>query len=188
MSRIGKQSINIPEKVEIKFNKNAIAIKGPKGEINFNLPSEIEVNQQENTLTLTIKNFDDSSQQSLWGTYNRLINNGIIGVTQGFNKKLNISGVGYRANIKGQTLILEVGFSHAIEYPIPMDVKVEVENNNIIIVSGTDKQRVGQTAAEIRAFKKPEPYKGKGIIYEGEVIRRKQGKQAAGSSEGGGKK
>ncbi|MFH1713314.1 MAG: 50S ribosomal protein L6 [Candidatus Jacksonbacteria bacterium] len=188
MSRIGKQSINIPKEVEIKFDKNFITIKGPKGEINFNLPKEIQINEKENILTLTIENFGDSSQQALWGTYNRLINNGIIGVTQGFSKKLNINGVGYRANIKGQTLILEVGFSHSIEYPIPKDIKIEVENTNIIIVSGIDKQKVGQAAAEIRAFKKPEPYKGKGIIYENEVIRRKQGKQAAGSSEGGGKK
>lgn len=188
MSRIGRQSINIPKEVEIKLDKNFIAIKGPKGEINLNLPKEIQINQQEKELTLTIKNFDDSNQQALWGTYHRLINNGITGVIHGFSKKLNITGVGYRASLKGQMLTLEVGFSHPIEYLVPEDVKIEVEDNNIIIVSGIDKQRVGQTAAEIRAFKKPEPYKGRGIIYEGEVIRRKQGKQAAGASAGGGKK
>jgi large subunit ribosomal protein L6 len=119
----------------------------------------------------------------LWGTIQRLITNQIIGVTQGFEKRLNLVGVGYRANVSGQDLVLEIGCSHPVKYLIKEGVSIKVEGNTII-VSGIDKEKVGQTAAEIRAFKKPEPYKGKGIHYEGEVIRRKAGKQVAGAAAG----
>ena len=184
MSRIGKQPIVIPKEVEVKLNKNSITVKGPKGELSLTIPAQITVSQKDRVITVSVKDSKEAISQALWGTIQRLINNNIKGVTQGFCKKLNITGISYRVSIQGTTLILEVGFSHPVKYSIPEDIEVKVEGNNAIVISGIDKQKVGQIAAEIRAIKKPEPYKGKGITYEGEVVHRKPGKQATGSKEG----
>jgi len=178
MSRIGKQPIKIPDKAKINLENNSIHFKGPKGELSLKLPDKIVVKQKKDYLLVTVKNPKDLKQKALWGTYQRLISNQILGIIQGFSKKLNISGVGYRANVQGKKLILELGFSHKIEYKIPEKIEIKAEDNSLQII-GLDKQKVGQVAAEIRAFKKPDPYKAKGITYEGEIVHRKPGKQVA---------
>jgi len=180
MGRIGKQLITIPQEVDVTIDKALVTVKGPKGELRVQIPEGVKIEKTDDALRVSITTDEN---RALWGTINRLISNNIVGVTKGFSKQLIISGVGYRANIKGDVLVLEVGFSHSIEFPIPDDVTVELEGNNIINISGIDKQRVGQIAAEIRSVKKPEPYKGKGIAYSDEQIRRKQGKQAVGTTE-----
>lgn len=185
MSRIGKQPIPIPEGVEVTIDENLVTIKGPKGTQTTNIPKAIQVAKDDKTLLVTKTNATSNEPNALWGTIQRLIKNDIIGVTQGFTKKLEMTGVGYRAHMKGKALVLEVGFSHEVTIDPSEDVTLLVEDNTTIIVSGNNKQRVGQVAADIRAVKKPEPYKGKGIAYEGEIIKRKAGKQAA-SAEGSG--
>lgn len=186
MSRVGKQPLTVPQGSTIKSMGNVLTITGPKGTLSLTLPSAITVtlpHDDVKTLSVQTKNEKTSQARALWGTYTRLIKNTLIGVTEGFTKKLIISGVGYRANIQGKNLVIEVGFSHPVEFPIPSDVTIQVEPNNALSISGIDKHRVGQVAAEIRNVKKPEPYKGKGIAYGGEIIRRKQGKQAASSAK-----
>jgi large subunit ribosomal protein L6 len=182
MSRIGKQPIITPKEVEVKLNKNSITVKGPKGELTLTIPAQVTVAQKDEVITVSVKDSKEAISQALWGTIQRLINNNITGVTQGFVKKLNITGVGYRASVQGKILTLEMGFSHPVKYVIPENIEVKVEGNNAIIISGIDKQKVGQVSAEIREIKKPEPYKGKGIAYEDEVVRRKAGKQATSSA------
>ncbi|MDD4606910.1 MAG: 50S ribosomal protein L6 [Patescibacteria group bacterium] len=181
MSRIGKQIINLPEKIELIMDDSIIKVKGPKGELSLNLPKTIKVKKDNQTIIVNVENEDIKEQRSLWGTYNRLINNMVIGVSQGFEKKLEINGVGYRAEVKGKILVLNVGYSHPFEFEIPEGIEIKVEKN-VISVAGIDKQLIGETAARIRKIRKPEPYKGKGIKYADEIIRRKVGKRAAGSS------
>lgn len=178
MSRIGKQPVNIPQGVEIKIEPSRIIVKGPKGELTQALHPAVILERKENQLFVTVKNPDEKSQKSLWGLFKRLIANMVIGVTDGFSKKLEVNGVGYRAAVSGKNLNLQLGYSHPIDFLIPAGIEIKVEKN-VITVSGSDKQVVGQTAAEIRMLKKPEPYKGKGIKYSDEVIRRKAGKTAA---------
>lgn len=178
MSRIGRQPIIIPDNVTVTINKDKVTAKGPKGELTQQLTKVIEVAQKENEIIVSVKNPEDKKQKALWGLSQRLISNIIIGVTDGFSKQLEVNGVGYKAIIQGNTLTLHVGYSHQVDYPIPEDIKIEVEKN-LITVSGINKQQVGQVAAEIRKVRKPEPYKGKGIKYVDEVIRRKVGKTAA---------
>jgi len=182
MSRIGKQPIVVPDGVEIKLEAGKITVKGPKGELTRDLQPLVSVTRQDNQLLLTVKNTLDKKQKSLWGLFRQLIANMILGVIEGFSKKLEINGIGYKAAVSGETLVLQLGYSHPIEYKIPKGIEIRVEKN-IINVSGADKQLVGQTAAEIRALRKPEPYKGKGIKYIDEVIRRKVGKAAAKGAE-----
>ena len=177
MSRIGRQIISIPETVEIKIEKEEISVKGKKGELKQALPDFLRVVVKDAQLTVNIKNVTDKKQKSLWGTMNRLIFNMIKGVTDGFEKKLEMVGVGYRGEVKEDKLILRLGSSHLIEYPIPSDIDIKVEKS-FIIITGIDKQKVGDVAATIRRFRKPEPYKGKGVKYVDEVIRRKAGKKA----------
>jgi len=178
MSRIGKQPINVPAGVEVKITADLITVKGPKGELKERLVSNVNIDQSENIITVTVKDPEDKKQRSLWGLYRRLIGNMVIGVTTGFSKQLEINGVGYKAVASGKVLTLNLGYSHPIEYQVPAGIEVKVEKN-VITVSGFDKQLVGQISAEIRKFRKPEPYKGKGIKYSTEVIRRKEGKTAA---------
>ncbi len=177
MSRIGKQLIIIPAGVEVKVEVNKIKVKGSKGELTQNIHPMVDVVQKDGQLVVSVKNPQDKSQKALWGLFNRLVFNMIKGVVEGFSKRLEIHGVGYKAVASGSNLVLSVGHSQPFEYKIPAGIEIKIEKN-IVTVSGIDKQLVGQTAAEIRAVRKPEPYKGKGIRYIDEVIRRKQGKTA----------
>ena len=179
MSRIGKKSIQIPDKVEVKIEQDFVIVKGPKGELKQKLVPEVKIELKDKELNVNVKDQNEKSQRSLWGTFRQLVNNMIQGVLNGFEKKLEINGIGFKAEVKGQELILNVGFSHIVNFKIPEGIQILVEKN-IITVSGIDKQLVGETAAQIRKVKKPEPYKGKGIKYIDEVIRRKAGKQAKG--------
>lgn len=176
MSRIGNTPIALPEKVEVKIDAdNLVTVKGPKGELQEKLSPKITVKNEDGTLVFE-RGSDQKEERSLHGLSRALVNNMIIGVTQGFQKKLVLVGVGYRAEKKGDTLILNVGYSHPIEIKDTADVKTEVPNQNEIIVSGINKALVGNFAADIRAWREPEPYKGKGIKYENEYIQRKEGK------------
>lgn len=180
MSRIGKLPIAIPQGVNVeKRNGNVVAVKGTKGELVFNIPAGIEIAIENNTLICTRKS-DSQGHRSLHGLCRTLLANMIQGVTKGFEKRLEIHGVGYRANVQGKKLVLSLGYSHPIEYNPPegITIAIDQEKKNILIVSGPDKQLVGQVAADIRSYRKPEPYKGKGIRYEGEHIVRKAGKAA----------
>ena len=174
MSRIGKQPVIIPSGVAVELGADTITVNGPKGSLSqFTMPG-IDVTQADNEIV--VKRIDDTPpMRSKHGLMRSLINNLVVGVTTGFSKKLEINGVGFRANVQGQTLNLSVGFSHEVKYKIPQGITVTVEGN-VITVSGISKQQVGQVAAEIRAIKKPEPYKGKGIKYDDERIIRKSGK------------
>ncbi len=177
MSRIGKQPIKIPEGVEVKLDNDSIAVKGPKGALELKLDKQIKVEIEDDFIKLTpVKKTEQSS--ALWGLMRALIANMIKGVLEGFEKKLEIVGVGYRAEAQGENITLNMGFSHPVKLSIPSGITINVEKN-IITVSGIDKQLVGQFAADIRAVKPPEPYKGKGIKYIDEVVRRKAGKKAA---------
>lgn len=178
MSRIGKQPILIPDRVEVKLENRNILISGPKGELKQVLPDFVNVEIGDNQLKVSVKDSQIKKQRSSWGTFARLIFNMTIGVSKGFEKKLELVGVGYRAQITDNILKLTIGFSHPVEFLIPKGVEIKVEQNNIIIVSGIDKQLVGEVAAQIRRLRKPEPYKGKGIKYSDEVIRKKAGKKA----------
>jgi large subunit ribosomal protein L6 len=178
MSRIGKQIIKIPSSIEIKILKNEVLVKGPKGELKQELPPFIKVEIDGQDLTLKVEDQENKKQKSLWGTMNRLIANMIKGVTEGFEKKLEMVGVGYRAEVNQNNLILRIGYSHPVDFSIPEGIDVQVEKN-IITIKGINKQMVGDTAARIRRLRKPEPYKGKGLKYVDEVIRRKAGKKTA---------
>lgn len=174
MSRIGKKPINLPDKVEAKILDKAVTVKGPKGTLSVALPDGIEVKLVDKQLIFSLLN-ENKGVNALWGLARALVNNAVKGVTEGFSKILEINGVGFKAAMQGKKLVLNVGFSHPVEYNPPAGVTVEVEKSQIT-VSGIDRQLVGQTAAEIRQIKKPEPYKGKGIKYSTETIRRKAGK------------
>ncbi|MCK4967519.1 MAG: 50S ribosomal protein L6 [Candidatus Aenigmarchaeota archaeon] len=178
MSRIGKQPIDIPEGVEVKIKDNLVSAKGPKGELSQTIHPFVNVEMKDKQISVFVLNPDDKFQRSLWGLTQRLVSNLIFGVSQGYEKKLEFNGVGYRAEVKGKELVLNLGFSHPINYQIPEKINIIV-NKKIIIVSGIDKQLIGETAAQIRRFRPPEPYKGKGIKYVDEVIRRKVGKKTA---------
>lgn len=180
MSRIGKLPVQIPSGVEVKFDNNVITVKGPKGELSQEVNPLIKVEISESEITFTPLE-ETKEARSFHGLYRSLTDNMIVGVTKGFKKRLEIHGVGYRAQVQGSTVKLNLGFSHPIDHKLPEGVKAEIDKdkNNIIELSGIDKQLVGQVAAEIRSYRKPEPYKGKGVRYEGEYIRRKAGKTAA---------
>ncbi len=175
MSRVGKQIIEIPEKVELSFKDKKFLVSGPMGSLTkiFRPEIDIQINNQEVILKPTEESVFAGA---LWGTYASHIQNMIAGVTKGFEKKLIIEGIGFKVSLSGDKLVLDLGFSHPIEMLIPGDIKVSVEKN-IITIFGIDKEKVGEFAARIRANKKTEPYKGKGIRYIDEVVRRKQGKK-----------
>lgn len=178
MSRIGNKTITIPAGVEFSVNGNEVTVKGPKGTLTRQFSPLISIENDNGTLTCVRANEEKHTKQ-LHGTTRALLNNMIVGVTNGFSKKLIVDGIGYRAAMAGNTLTMNLGYSHEIKYVVEEGVKVECPKANEIVVSGIDKQRVGEVAANIRAFRKPEPYKGKGIHYEDEHIRRKEGKKAA---------
>lgn len=178
MSRIGKKIITLPAGVTASVEKNQVYVKGLKGELRLNLHPRITVALKDNSITTQVVNENNTQDRALWGTFSSLIMNMVKGVTAGFQKQLEINGVGYKANLKGASLMLEVGFSHPVEVKPMPGIKFSVEKN-VITVEGADKQLVGEMAARIRQVRKPEPYKGKGIKYLDEVIRRKAGKTAA---------
>lgn len=176
MSRIGKQPIIIPDGVDVKIDGDLVVVKGPKGELSQKLHPDIEVEIKDKEILVKLK--EKVKSTAIWGTFRSLIANMLIGVTKGFEKKLIFEGVGYKASVSNNKLVLNLGYSHSIEIEAPKEIEFKVEKNTITI-SGIDKQLVGETAAIIRSKRKPEPYKGKGIRYEDEVIRRKVGKKAA---------
>jgi len=177
MSRIGKQFITIPEKVKVKIDGQKIFIEGPKGNLSRILPSLICCNLDEDRNSLIIeKNQDTKLSQALYGLSRTLVANMVTGVSEGFEKRLQITGVGYRAQLDGKDLVLNMGYSHPVKMITPSELSVKVENPTSVVVSGMQKDIVGEFAAKIRSVRPPEPYKGKGIAYEGEIIRRKAGK------------
>ncbi len=175
MSKIGKKLITVPEGVQVSILDDIITVKGPKGELKLSLHPQVQVKLKEKELQVAVPDPEDRRQRALWGTFRSLVKNLITGVTEGFERKLEITGVGYKAVATENKLTLNLGFSHPVELEIPQTLEVKVEKN-IIRINGVDKQLVNQFAAVIRSRRKPEPYKGKGIKYEGEVIRRKAGK------------
>ena len=175
MSRIGFKTIEIPAGVEVKVDGNVVSVKGPKGELQEMISDLLEVEIKDGVLEVK-RDGDEAEKRSQHGLARTLINNMVIGVTQGFSKKLQLVGVGYKAEKKGKTLVLNLGYSHPIELPDPEGITTETPDQNTIVVSGIDKALVGNYTANIRAWRKPEPYKGKGIRYENEYIRRKEGK------------
>lgn len=182
MSKIGRRPIQIPEGVTAKIDGGTLVANGPLGALNCAIPSQIKVEISDKTISVSRKS-EDKLSKSMHGTIRALVANTLIGVSEGFEKQLEIVGVGYRAAIENNILTLKVGFSHEVKKNIPEDLTAEVKKN-IISIKGIDKQKVGQTAAEIRAIKKPEPYKGKGIKYVGEKINRKVGKAVKSAGTG----
>jgi len=178
MSRIGKQIIEIPQGVTVTATDKEITVKGPKGELKKDLHQLVTVTVADNTATVSVQKEDDKKERSLWGTFASHVKNMVVGVTEGYEKKLEINGVGYRVAKQGTDLKIEVGFSHPVIFKMPAGTNAEVDKN-VITITGIDKELVGHVAAEIRSIKKPEPYKGKGIKYIDEIIRRKAGKTAA---------
>ncbi len=177
MSRIGRTPIEVPTGVTVEIAGEMVTATGPKGSLVVQLLPGIGVEQQDNVLTV-IRQIDDDERQRTFGLMRTLINNIVVGVSRGYERQLEINGVGYRANLAGQNLNLSLGYSHPIAFPLPAGVAAKIERN-VITLSGADKQLVGQVAANIRALRKPEPYKGKGIKYVEERIRRKAGKAAS---------
>jgi large subunit ribosomal protein L6 len=176
MSRVAKNPIDLPSGVEVKMNGRNIQVKGPKGELSLNLHPTVDMVHEDNQIRLAASTGD--SAMAMAGTMRALVSNMVTGVSVGYEKKLTIVGVGYRAQAQGNSLNLSLGFSHPVVYQIAKGVSVETPSQTEIVVSGTDKQLVGQTAAEIRRFRPPEPYKGKGVRYVDEQVRRKQAKKA----------
>ncbi|MEA5566606.1 MULTISPECIES: 50S ribosomal protein L6 [unclassified Anabaena] len=182
MSRIGKRPITIPAKVQVTIDGTKVVVKGPKGELSRNLPANVIVSQEGEILQVTRKDESRTSRQ-MHGLSRTLVANMVEGVSQGFQRRLEIQGVGYRAQVQGRNLVLNMGFSHQVQIVPPEGIQFAVENNTNVIVSGYDKEIVGNTAAKVRAVRPPEPYKGKGIRYAGEVVRRKAGKTGKGGKK-----
>ena len=178
MSRIGRKPISIPDKVKISVDKaNIVTVEGPKGKLTLQVSPRIKIIVEDSTVRVE-RPTDLKMDRAMHGLYRSLINNMIIGVTQGYKKELEMVGVGYKAQLKGKELVLDVGFSHPVSYHIPDGISIQTPKPTQIVIEGIDKQQVGQVAAEIRKVRPPEPYKGKGIRYAGERIRRKAGKAA----------
>ena len=175
MSRIGKNPVPLPKDVKAIFEGDGVRLEGPKGKLSLAIPDGVKVEQKEDQLVIT-RLSDDKQNRANHGTVRAILNNIIMGVTKGHKKELEIQGVGFRAQMQGKKLILNLGFSHPVEFEPPQEVAIKVPKPTFIEVEGTDRMLVGQVAAKIRDFKRPEPYKGKGIRYLGEVVRRKQGK------------
>ena len=175
MSRIGKQPVLIPAGVKVNVKERQVFIEGPKGKLDLTLPARTSAKLETGRLVVS-RDGDDAQAKALHGLGRALLNNMVKGVTQGYMKKLEIQGVGFKAAVQGNAVAMSLGYSHPISYPIPAQVKVTVEENTKITVEGPDKQSVGQVAADLRAFYPPEPYKGKGVRYAGEHVKRKEGK------------
>jgi large subunit ribosomal protein L6 len=178
MSRKGKIPVKIPSGVQAKMEGSNFNVKGPKGTLSIEIPQEIKLDIKGDEIHVELKD-DASDKGNLHGLYRTLIDNLIIGVTKGFERRLEMIGVGYRANVQGPLLDLQLGFSHPVKLSIPKGIDVKVDKNTLITLTGSDKQVVGQFAADIRSMKPPEPYQGKGIRYQGEYVRKKAGKTAA---------
>ncbi len=176
MSRVGKSPIAIPAGVSVQISGRTLSAKGKLGGLQLDLSDQVDAKLEGDKVVFQPVN-DTKQARMMWGTTRNLVRNMVIGVSQGFRKNLEISGVGFRAAVQGKTLQLQLGYSHDVNFPIPDDVAIKCEKPTSITISGRDKQRVGQIAAEIRAFRGPEPYKGKGIKYDTETIRRKEGKK-----------
>jgi large subunit ribosomal protein L6 len=176
MSRIGKYPVEVPSGVEVELSGQTLTAKGSLGTLRLVVSNEVTAAIADGTVTIAPKS-ETKHSRAMWGTTRALVNNMVTGVSEGFSVTLEINGVGYRAAVQGSTLNLQLGYSHDIAFPIPSDVRITCERPTIITLSGADRQRVGQVAAEIRAYRPPEPYKGKGIKYAGEIVRRKEGKK-----------
>jgi len=174
MSRIASMPINLPSGVEVSINGQEIAVKGPKGKMDFSAHSAVSTKVEENVITVAAK---DKASSALAGTTRAIVNNMVVGVSAGFEKKLQLVGVGYRAQAKGDTLSLTLGFSHPVDFRSPAGISIETPSQTEIVIKGIDKQQVGQVAANIRAYRPPEPYKGKGVRYVDEYIVRKEAKK-----------
>ena len=176
MSRIGKKPVVIPQGVEVNLSGQNLAVKGPKGELAVTLSDYVTVAQNDDGVTVTPIDKTQTAR-SFWGLSRSLVQNIVTGVSEGFSRKLELQGVGYRAQVQGTTLKLSLGFSHDVDFPVPQGIKVECPSQTEIVITGIDKQKVGQVASEIRSYRPPEPYKGKGVRYEGEYVFRKEGKK-----------
>jgi len=175
MSRIGKQPIAVPPKVKVELKGQKVSVEGPKGKLSFDLPRRTSLKVENGTIVVS-RNGEDPEAKALHGLSRALVNNMVTGVSEGFVKKLEIQGVGFKAAVQGNVVNLSLGFSHPINYPIPAQIKVTVEENTKLTIEGPDRQIVGRVASEIRSFYPPEPYKGKGVRYAGEHVVRKEGK------------
>jgi large subunit ribosomal protein L6 len=175
MSRIGKQPIALPPKVKVEIKGQKVLVEGPKGKLNFDLPQRTSL-KVDGANVVVSRQGDDAQARALHGLSRALVNNMVKGVSEGFVKKLEIQGVGFKAAVQGKVVNMTLGFSHPINYPIPDQIKVTVEENTKLTIEGPDKQVVGRVASELRAFYPPEPYKGKGVRYAGEHVQRKEGK------------
>lgn len=176
MSRVGSSPVAVPDGIDIQITGQLVSAKGKLGELAVELPSDVEVTQDGGKIVVKPRSTSKRARMA-WGTSRALVNNLVVGVSDGFTKTLEITGVGYRAAVQGKTLNLQLGFSHDVNFPIPEGISINCEGQTTIVISGADKQAVGQVAAVIRSYRKPEPYKGKGIKYAGEVIIRKEGKK-----------
>ena len=176
MSRIGKNPVNLPDGVSVDIAGVVVTAKGKLGELSAQFTDDVEVTQEDNMVYVKPRNGSREARK-MWGTSKSIINNLVVGVSEGFTRKLEINGVGYRAQVQGNSLTLQLGFSHDVNYPIPEGIEIKCPDQNLIEISGANKQRVGQVAAEIRSYRPPEPYKGKGIKYDDEYILRKEGKK-----------
>ena len=176
MSRVGKHPVTVPSGVQVQLSGQTLTAKGSLGTLSLLVSNEVTASIADGTVTIAPKS-ETKQSRAMWGTTRALVNNMITGVSTGFSVTLEISGVGYRAAVQGKTLNLQLGYSHDIAFPIPSDVRITCERPTMITVTGADRQRVGQVAAEIRAYRRPEPYKGKGIKYSSETVRRKEGKK-----------
>ncbi|GEN99774.1 50S ribosomal protein L6 [Novosphingobium sediminis] len=176
MSRIGKKPVTIPSGVTADIANGVLTVKGPKGTLTLSMRDEISYTVDGNAIIVKPAN-DTKAARAFWGMQRTLVDNLVVGVTEGYTKTLNITGVGYRANSQGSNLKLQLGYSHDVDYAIPEGIEIKTPDNTTVLISGIDKQKVGQVAAEIRRWRKPEPYKGKGIKYAGEFIFRKEGKK-----------
>jgi large subunit ribosomal protein L6 len=175
MSRVGKKIINIPGKASVDFKGRNLVVKGEKGTLTRTLHPAVDLEIKDNTISVTISQ-DDRKTRSLQGLTRSLVSNMVDGVSKGFERTLEINGIGYRAEMKGRSIVLNLGYSHPIDFPLPEGIDATVDKNNVIKLTGIDKEKVGQTAASIRKLRKPEPYKGKGVKYAEEYIQRKAGK------------
>ena len=176
MSRIGRKAVPLPQGVTAQVNGQEVKVKGPKGELSLRLIEGIDASVDKDGVTVKLREVTDEGR-AIWGLQRTLVNNLVLGVSKGYAQQLEISGTGYRAAVQGKNLQLQLGYSHDIIYPIPPGIDIKCEKPTLVLVSGIDKQKVGQVAAEIRGFRKPEPYKGKGVKYAEEKIRRKEGKK-----------
>jgi len=176
MSRIGKHPVDLPQGVTAELKEHTIAVKGKLGTLSLVLSPEVDVKVEDGKVAVAPRHETQRSRM-MWGTTRNNIHNMVVGVSEGFKQTLEIEGVGFRAAVQGKELVMQLGFSHDVKFPIPEGIEIKAEKPTLVSISGFDRQKVGQIAAEIRGFKKPEPYKGKGIRYAGEYIRRKEGKK-----------